>query len=302
MNSERGNISLVLLVIGLFLAAVAHLLMTYVHRNAFLEEDYWRACQLRLLCGSVITRLSEENLEAGECAPLPITLQPGNVPATVNSKVIFSDDGCFRHLEVRVEAGEQSHNLRHVSFILDEEKLLQARQGMLISRKELLGTEFLSEETIYTSTEEVKIPQVEFLKNTSDVKRSISALSMEDVKQYGLENRFYYLTNASSPLSFTKNLKVYGTAVIATEGSVILGEGCQFSERVIFLSKGNITIKRGVKMPQALLLAYGKVSVEAGCEIGGVIFSDSNIELLGASKLTHDAEVVARFSSAFYIL
>jgi hypothetical protein len=49
-------------------------------------------------------------------------------------------------------------------------------------------------------------------------------------------------------------------------------------------------------------MAYGKVSVGTGCKIGGVIFSGSNIELLGSSDLTHDAEVVARFSSAHFIL
>ena len=125
---------------------------------------------------------------------------------------------------------------------------------------------------------------------------------MEDVKLYGLDKRFYYLSNASTPLTFSKNLKVYGTAVIATEGSVILDSGCQFFDRVVFISKGNIMIKDGVKLPQALLLAYGKVTIGTGCQIGGVFFSDSNNELLGSSKLIHDAEVVARFSSAFYIL
>jgi hypothetical protein len=57
-----------------------------------------------------------------------------------------------------------------------------------------------------------------------------------------------------------------------------------------------------VKLPQALLMAYGKVAVGTSCKIGGVIFSGSNIELLGSSDLTHDAEVVARFSSAHFIL
>jgi hypothetical protein len=83
---------------------------------------------------------------------------------------------------------------------------------------------------------------------------------------------------------------------------MVIEADCQFFERVILLSKGNITIKDGVKLPQALLMAYGKVSVGTGCKIGGVIFSGSNIELLGSSDLTHDAEVVARFSSAHFIL
>ena len=302
MDNCRGKISVVLLGIGLFLAAVAHLVMVYVARTTQLEMEDLRGRQLRLLCSSAITRLSQQTLESGECTPVALTLHPGNVPATLVSKVTYSDDGCFRYLETSVEAEEQSHNLRKVQFQLNEEMQEQGRRFMLISRKPLIGSEFLSEEGIYTSTEEVHIPQIEFLKNASTAKLSISDLSMEDVKLYGLDKRFYYLSNASTPLTFSKNLKVYGTAVIATEGSIIIESGCQFFDKVVLVSKGNITIKDGVKLPQVLLVAYGKVTIGTGCQLGGVVFSDSNIELLGISKLIHDAEVVARFSSAFYIL
>ena len=302
MNNNRGNISVALLGIGLFLAAVAHLVIVCVARTTQLEMEDLRGRQLRLLCSSAITRLSQQTLESGECTPVAVTLHPGNVPATLVSKVNYSEDGCFRYLGTSVEAEEQRCHLRQVQFQLDEVMQEQGRRFMLISRKPLLGSEFLSEEGIYTSTEEVKIPQIEFLKNTSTAKLSISDLSMEDVKLYGLDKRFYYLSNASTPLTFSKNLKVYGTAVIATEGSVILDSGCQFFDRVVFISKGNITIKDGVKLPQVLLVAYGKITIGIGCQIGGVVFSDSNIELLGISNLIHDEEVVARFSSAFYIL
>ena len=302
MSSSRGNISVALLGIGLFLAAVANLVMVYVARTTQLEMEDLRGRQLRLLCSSAITRLSQQSLESGECTPVALTLHPGNVPATLVSKVTYSDDGCFRYLETSVEAEEQSHHLRQVQFQFNEEMQEQGKRFMLISRKPLIGSEFLLEEGIYTSTEEVHIPQIEFLKNTSTAKLSISDLSMEDVKLYGLDKRFYYLSNASTTLIFSKNLKVYGTAVIATEGSIIIESSCQFFDKVVLVSKGNITIKDGVKLPQVLLVAYGKVTIGTGCQLGGVVFSDSNIELLGSSNLIHDAEVVARFSSAFYIL
>ena len=302
MSSSRGNISVALLGIGLFLAAVAHLVMVYVARTTRLEIEHLRGRQLRLLCSSVITRLALQELESGECAPVTLTLQPGSVPATLTSKVTYSDDGCFRYIDMSVEAEEQSHHLRHMQFQLNEEIQEQGKRFMFVSRKPLVGSEFLPEEGIYTSTEEVKFPQIEFLKNTSDAKRSISDLSMEDVKLYGLDKRFYYLSNASEPLTFSKNLKVFGTAVIATEGSIIIESGCQFFDRVTLISKGNIIIKDGVKLPQALLLAYGKVTIGTGCQLGGVVFSDSNIELLGSSTFIHDEDVVAHISSAFYIL
>ena len=96
MSSCRGNISVALLGIGLFLAAVAHLVMVYVARTTKLEMEDLRGRQLRLLCSSAITRLSQQPLESGECAPVALTLHPGNVPATLVSKVTYSDDGCFR--------------------------------------------------------------------------------------------------------------------------------------------------------------------------------------------------------------
>ena len=121
MSSCRGNISVVLLGIGLFLAAVAHLVMVYVTRTTQLEMEDLRGRQLRLLCSSAITRLAQQELESGECTLVALTLHPGNVPATLVSKVTYSDDGCFRYLETSVEAEEQSHNLRQVQFRLNEE-------------------------------------------------------------------------------------------------------------------------------------------------------------------------------------
>ena len=302
MNSQRGNISLVLLVIGLFLVAVAQLAMVYVQRNVQLEEEVWRGRQLRLLCSSTMEALAKKELATGETNFLESSLYPGNVPAVVTTQVVFSSDDLFRYLAVKAQTADLAHSLRNVEFQLQGSALQLAQQYMLISGKEVLGTEYLADEGIYTSKEEVKIPQLDFLKNTTDAKRSVAALGMEDVKLYGLDKRFYYLANASTPLTFTKGLKVYGTAVIASESSMVIEADCQFFDKVILLSKGNITIKDGVKLPQALLMAYGKVAVGTGCKIGGVIFSGSNIELLGPSDLTHDAEVVARFSSAHFIL
>ena len=89
MSSSRGNISVVLLGIGLFLAAVAHLVMVYVARTTQLEMEDLRGRQLRLLCSSAITRLAQQELESGECTPVALTLHPGNVPATLVSKVIY---------------------------------------------------------------------------------------------------------------------------------------------------------------------------------------------------------------------
>lgn len=302
MNRERGNISLVLLVVGLFLAALSYLAMVCVSRAVDFEQDYWRGRQLRWLCGSVMETLVQQKLEAGKGVLLEASLHPGNIPAKLNRRVVYSADGHFRHIELRAEAGEASQSLKHILFQLDEEKLAQAQGHMLISGKGLLGTEFLPDGEIYTSAEEVILPQVSFLKNTSEAKMSISDLAMDDVRQYGLVNRFYYLTGTSSPTTFTKNLRVYGTAVIATEGSIIIESGCQFFDRVIFLVRGTLTIKDNVQLPQALAISYGKVTIGAGCKIGGVIFSGSNIDLQGSSELIHDENVVAPFSSAFYIL
>jgi len=300
MNKERGNISIALLVLGLFLVAVAQLAMVYVQKNVELEKEYWRSRQLRILCSSTMEALADKYLQ--ELTTFATQLYPGNIPATATANVTFSSDKQFRHLDVNAQAENLSYSMRNVQFQLKEEAVQLAQQYMFISGKEVVGTEYLSDEGIYTSTEEVTIPQIDFLKNTAEFKKSISALGMEDVRLYGLDKRFYYLSSASTPLTFTKNLKVYGTAVIASEGSIIIEEGCQFFDRVVFLTKGNLIIKEGVELPQALIMAYGKVAINPNCKIGGVIFSGGNIELLGSSKFTHDAGVVARFSSAFYIL
>jgi hypothetical protein len=125
---------------------------------------------------------SEKKLATGETTFLESLLYPGNVPATVTTQVAFSSDGMFRYLDLKAQAGALAHSLRNVEFQLQENSLQLAQQYMLISGKEVLGTEYLADEGIYTSKEEVSVPQLDFLKNTNDAKRSVAALGMEDVK------------------------------------------------------------------------------------------------------------------------
>lgn len=302
MKDERGNISIMFLMCCLFLAAVLQAVVLFCSRTAEREQEYLRGQQLRQLCNSVGVSWAKQDLAAGTEVLGEAVLYPGQEAVTITGKAVYSTDNLFRYMDVTAEGARHSYSLRQMRFELAPVQREQAQQQMFISDKSISGAEVLDEAGVaYTSGAEVVMPAMEFLKNGTD-KRSISEVPMDDLRQYGLVKRFYYLPAETGVLTFTDNLKVYGTAVIATEGNIIIGKGCQFTDRVILLANGTITIGEGAVLNKALLMSYGKLSVGAGCTLRGVAFSGGTIEILGQSVLEHDESVVAPFSSAFYII
>ncbi len=305
MHKERGSISIMVLATALFLALVSYALLMYINRTAEREWEYLHGEQLRRLCNSVAVHLAEQDLEAGEETFYVATLYPNKKEVQLTRKVECSTDNTFRYLDVLAQSAQGSSRLRHMRFELSELQREQAREYMFISGKEITGAEYLADAGVeYTSKEEVVMPAISFLKNpnTSSDKHSISELPMSSVKQDGLNKRCYYLPAESGILTFSDNMKVYGEAVIATEGSIVIGKNCHFLYRVVLRANGTITIKEGVVLEQALLMSYGKLSVGANCTVQGVAFCDGEVEILGECTLVHDENVVAPFSSAFYII
>ncbi len=300
MNNKRGNINLLLLTAVLFLALVAHALIIFINRVAEREREYLHNEQLRRLCNSLALHLAPQSLTNGEETLLTTTLYPGTETVQVTRKVTFSEEKAFRYLEVVAQSASSVQKLRQMRFDLSALQKEQAQIAMFISSKEIAGAEFLDATGIrYTSNEEVSMPALNFLKNFTD-KHSIASIPMSDIKQDGLNKRFYYLQAETGVLTFPANLKVYGTALIATEGNIVIGKNCHFFDKVILLSNGTIKIEDGAILEQALLMSYGKLSVGSECTLKGVAFCGA-LEILDNAVLEHDESVVAPFSSAFYI-
>ena len=280
MHSAKGSISLPCLLAALLLALSAQLCLLYAVKGYEAEKDFLRGQQLRLLCGSVLQAIGQKPQPAGTQLCYEGELQPGNEPVKVTSESSYSSDGQIDYLKVsavaanHVGAVQRLHRLR-VSFSPEMRKL--ASKSVLAGRS-LTGGEYLQQAALYTSTEEVRLPQISFLQN----KRT--------TEENGLSARFYYLRSNTSLILGSKGLQ--GATLIANKLSINTAPGSYYTDRIVLISEeGDITLGDGTKMAQALLLAKGTVTIGAGCQLNGFVLADK-IVLRGTADLTPDTGAV----------
>lgn len=255
MHSAKGSISLPCLLAALLLALSAQLCLLYAVKGYEAEKDFLRGQQLRLLCGSVLQAIGH----AGTQLCYEGELQPGNEPVKVTSESSYSSDGQIDYLKVsavaanHVGAVQRLHRLR-VSFSPEMRKL--AAKSVLAGRS-LTGGEYLQQAALYTSTEEVRLPQISFLQN-----KCAASLNKRTTEENGFSARFYYLRSNTSLGLGSKGLQ--GATLIANKLSINTAPGSYYPDRIVLISEeGDITLGDGTKMAQALLLAKGTVTIGA---------------------------------------
>ena len=287
MHSAKGSISLPCLLAALLLALSAQLCLHYAVKGYEAEKDFLRGQQLRLLCGSVLQSLGHAPQPAGTQLCYEGELQPGNEPVTVTSESSYSSDGQIDYLKVsaaaanHVGAVQRLHRLR-VSF--SPQMLALATKSVLAGRS-LTGSEYLQQAALYTSTEEVRLPQISFLQN-----KCAASLNKRTTEENGLSARFYYLRSSNSLRLGSKGLQ--GATLIADKFSINTAPGSYYPDRIVLISEeGDITLGDGTKMAQALLLAKGTVTIGAGCRLNGFVLAD-RIVLRGTADLTPDTGAV----------
>lgn len=268
MHSAKGSISLPCLLAALLLALSAQLCLLYAVKGYEAEKDFLRGQQLRLLCGSVLQAIGQKPQPAGTQLCYEGELQPGNEPVKVTSESSYSSDGQIDYLKVsavaanHVGAVQRLHRLR-VSFSPEMRKLA----------------------ALYTSTEEVRLPQISFLQN-----KCAASLNKRNTEENGLSARFYYLRSNTSLSLGSKGLQ--GATLIANKLSINTAPGSYYPDRIVLISEeGDITLGDGTKMAQALLLAKGTVTIGAGCQLNGFVLADK-VVLRGTADLTPDKGAV----------
>lgn len=251
------------------------------------KRSFLRGQQLRLLCGSVLQAMGQKPQPAGTQLCYEGELQPGNEPVTVTSESSYSSDGQIDYLKVsaaaanHVGAVQRLHRLR-VSFSSEIQAL--AAKSVLAGRS-LTGGEYLQQAALYTSTEEVRLPQISFLQN-----KCAASLNKRTTEENGLSARFYYLRSNTSLSLGNKGLQ--GATLIANKLAIITAAGSYYPDRIVLISEeGDITLGDGTQMAQALLLAKGTVTIGAGCRLNGFVLADK-IVLRGTADLTPDTGAV----------
>ena len=295
MHSAKGSISLPCLLAALLLALSAQLCLLYAVKGYEAEKDFLRGQQLRLLCGSVLQAIGQKPQPAGTQLCYEGELQPGNEPVKVTSESSYSSDGQIDYLKVSAAAAnhvgtvQRLHRLR-VSFSPEMRKL--AAKSVLAGRS-LTGGEYLQQAALYTSTEEVRLPQMSFLRN-----KCPSVLNKKAVAEVGLSARFYYLKNNNSLLLGTEGL--HGPTMIVNPYSITTAKGSYYPDRLVLISEnGNIKLNAGTRLAQALVLAKGMVTICEGCQLNGFVMADK-IVIEGKADLTPDTGAVEPMLTPYF--
>lgn len=295
MYSVKGSISLPCLLAALLLALSAQLSLLYAVRGYESEKDFLREQQLRLLCSSVLQAIGQEPRPPGRQLCYEGELQPGSEPVTVTSESIYSSDGFIDYLKVTAVAANHAgavqrlHRIR-VSFGPQMQAL--AAKSVLAGRS-LTGGEYLQQAALYTSIEEVKLPQMSFLRD-----KCPSVLNKKSVAEVGLSARFYYLKNNNSLLLGTEGL--HGPTLIVNTYSITTAEGSYYQDRLVLISEnGNIKLGAGTRLAQALVLAKGMVTICEGCQLNGFVMADK-IVIEGKADLTPDTGAVEPMLTPYF--
>lgn len=222
-------------------------------------------------------------------------LQPDSEPVTVTSESIYSSDGFIDYLKVTAAAVNHAgavqrlHRIR-VSFGPQMQAL--AAKGVLAGRS-LTGGEYLQQAALYTSIEEVRLPQMSFLRN-----KCPSVLNKKAVAEVGLSARFYYLKNNNSLLLGREGL--HGPTMIVNPYSITTAKGSYYPDRLVLISEnGNIKLSAGTRLAQALVLAKGMVTICEGCQLNGFVMADK-IVIEGKADLTPDTGAVEPMLTPYF--
>ena len=298
-QGSRGSVSIFLLIAALIMALVGQLMLLWCREELVRTRAYLFQQQLRYLNGSCYSMLKDMDVEDGSKTIYRGVLQPGNAEVEVVVKKTTSSDGLLHFLEVTSTSANQDGALQRLCRLKLDFAAAQKNLGgsMALASKKVTGLENISQEAVYTqaSDEEVKLPELQFF-----YLKAVNSITTTDAVSEGLSRRFIYL-DANNTFQFKANSVIGGASAFANKGSIEIGNGAHFPERLALYSRnGNITIGDNVKLDKALVHAYGTVTIGTGCKINGLVLAN-NIVLKGDSRFMADADVVAPFASVAYI-
>lgn len=300
-GQSRGSISITLLIMCLFLTLAAQLALFISGREWEHTLKYFQNRQLRNLCYSAMKAANPEDFAPGHGNLAEVVLNPGGKRARLSYISKYSGDYFLHYLEMEAALLQDKYAVQRLhtcSFTVPDALVSLASHYPLVYKTNLEGKEYLSGTGIYTSSEEVAVPQISFLKGIG-----IKLVNDEEISKQGLNRRFYFIDsdNTVRRFNFTGGRRFYGSTVFTSSGSISIGNGCSFPDKIVFVSeRGSIDIGSNVQLDSAIIIAKNKVRIGAGCRIRGVIYADS-IAIEGTSQFQTDENFVAHFSSGYFI-
>ena len=294
MAKERGSGSILLLICCLFFALVLQLFIGRTVRDAGVELEVIRDYKLRLLSSSAMDSLWDSRPSAGQYQVA--SLQEGKEKFIVECTSRTSEDGLIYWLEVAALASNHAgavQRLCRIALTFPEQYKTLGATHALVSKNPLQGAEYLAEEGLYTS-EEVPFPQADFLQG-----KAVGHCSTETLQTDGVPRQIHY--SAGSTSINIPGGELHGSGAFVNYGNISVAQGCHLYDRVILFSDGgNIYLGRNSALDKALVICQGRVTVEEGCSLRGLVIANE-ILLKGAAGFTADPDVVAPFESACFL-
>ena len=296
---SRGSMSLMLLVICLFAVLIAQLALFLTNQEFRETIVELRGRQLQELCYSAMDGDEYHNIIYGKGILAEVKLEPGGVKGKLLYDSSRSEDGLLSGLKLQAVSADGVERKMCLNTLELPPTLVDlAASYQLIYKTDIEGTEYLEDTQIYTSSEEVRVPQVEFLYNVG-----LDPVNDDKLFKNGFDSRFYYLKDKASGrrFRFSGRKTYYGSTVFCCQGDIYMGDNSNFPGRTVFIARnGNIELGSNVQLSNAVIIADRSVIIGSGCKIKGVIYGDI-IRIRGKSEFIKDEKIVAHFSSRRFI-
>ena len=292
MNKCKGSFSLTFLVGLFFLSIIIQIMLHYLKNDYLRTISYAEETKQQHLCNS-LAEVFFNSPDSSSTFQFNHIENDSKEQYMITGNKAASSDNIFIEKSIFLTTTDSSRGIRQFSFCPSHNLVEQGNNYMFISKYMPTGTEFLSSGNLYTSGGSFLMPDISFLSE-----RAYNAIDMNTLNANGFSNKFVYLSEAKT---FTYNStapNIKGDALLACKNELVFKSKFRSTGRLVIICNNSVTLESNVSLSKVLIIAKGNVTIGAGCNINGVIFSSSRIKFLGSGTFTHDPSAVASYVSA----
>ncbi|MCQ2373923.1 MAG: hypothetical protein MJ050_07585 [Phascolarctobacterium sp.] len=296
MKASKGIFSLVLIAILICTTTFAQIILYHLKSDYQRTSLYLEGIQQRILCRSIFT-WAVENVNYFDHFQIEHKLPPNDKVCIIEGNNTQSTDKMFAKVNVKVTSNNKEQRLTQLFFLPNKQFKNYGEQYMFISKYALSGTEYLSNDILYTSGGSFPMPQIEFLSTEGH-----TSFDMTLLHENGFTNSFYYLPQSTTLTYLSTAKTTNGNELIASKVNLTFQKNFKAPGRLVVIANGSVTLEDYVNLGKVLIIAKGNVNLGKNCKINGVIFSGGSIKISGNGTYSHDASVVADFASTIFIV
>lgn len=298
-KNSRGSIGFSVLFAVMCVVVVAQSIMIFVLEEVERIRQETSSEQLRKTAQALMyqAQLNEaegilENITLDD-----IVAEPWNRKLTAELEVEVNEEVGVRLFRVHTDDGISSLSIKQLRIYLPDEVAELSKNYVLAAGKEIV-----------TSSD---ITNVDKLSGIGSVLKSSYSSAFGDYREVnfpatasvlesGLSKSFYYdSSNSSKTISSSKPYyAAKGEGLFIAKQSITVGADLKLPDKCIIVTDGNITVGKGAKLSNILLLSAGTIKIGSDCEISGSLICNGNIEIGENCSFTKSSADFTYFDSA----